>query len=186
MAQDLYGYDFSLFGPAEAGTSAPNLDPEHEGEVVPFRSPKKNTPKKNAKKKKTSSVTRAEKVATFQSFLRTSVVLAVVVFVCGLISTVIYLNARLDTTAKEISKVESEIEIAKSDNIRLNSYIQGLVSAEKLEQYAINNLGMIKMEDYRATYLPPDEDSQVVISGGKSYEDDSGSKLKKLLEYLFG
>lgn len=182
MAQNPYGYNFSLFDPDYDGSSAPQLEPDYGNEVVPFRSP--SQPKK--KKQKSAGVSALERRAVYASIKAGLKVIAALIFVFSLTAAAMYLNARLDETANSIRRIESEIKIADSENVRLNANLKSLVSIDKVDQFAVSKLGMVKLENYKITYLPQDENSQIVISGGKSYEDnDAGSKLSKLKEYLF-
>jgi hypothetical protein len=81
-----------------------------------------------------------------------------------------YLNCTLDATANSITKIENEINMARSENIRLSSALEGMVSIDKVEDYAENQLGMVKLENYKITYFNSDEGNHVVVSGGKHYK----------------
>lgn len=161
MAQSSAAYDFSLFDWYDNGTSAPKLDPQYEPQE-PVRTPKK-------KKKSSQSVSKSERKATQASFVRSIKVFACVFCIFSVICFAMYLNVTLDETASQINSVESDIEIAKSENIRLNSALEGMVSIDKVEDYAENNLGMVKLENYKITYFESDEGNHVVLSGGRSY-----------------
>lgn len=182
MARNAAAYDFSLFEPYDYGTAAPKYEPEYSpGEIKKL--PDKQ---KQANKKKSQSVSNSARKATYRSFFSAAKVISCVFCVFSAICLAIYLNVTLDETAAQISSVESNIEIAKSENIRLESALEGMVSIDKIEDYAENNLGMIKLENYKITYFESDEDNHVVVSGGKSYsESQIGSKIKDLTEYIF-
>ena len=181
MAQSSYAFDFSLFEPYDYGTAAPQLEPEYEPEEMPVSRPAKKKKKQSAK-----SVSNAARKATYASFFASLKVIGAVLFVFSLICVPMYLNARLDETAKAIAAVESEMQIVESEHIRLTSCLEGMVSIDKIKDYAENNLGMVKLENYKITYFDSRNTNQVVISGGKSYEDsDIGSKFKELTEYIF-
>lgn len=178
MAQTQYAYNFSMFDSYDYGTSAPQLEPVYEPEVKPER-------KKINKKKKTQSVSSALRKATTASHIKSAKILLCVFSVVAVLSIVLFLNVQLDETATRINAVQSEIEIAKSEKIRLESALEGMVSIDKVEDYAEQNLGMVKLEDYRITYFESGEDNHVVISGGKSYSDNSVfSKFEKIKEYF--
>ncbi len=177
MAQNQYAYNnFSLFGSYDYGTSAPKLDPSYE----PQR--KQTTVKK---KKQTQSVSKSAVKATQTSFVLSVKVLCVLTVIFSFFSVAMFLNGKLDETATDISKIESEIKIARSENIRLESALEGMVAIDKIEDYAENNLGMVKLENYKITYFESDEGNHVVVSGGKSYSDKQpGSKITGLSEYI--
>ena len=168
MAQDTSAYKFSLFGSYDNGSAAPQLEPEFE--PVPQ---KRKAPKKTAKKQH-YTVSKAERNATRASSVKIIKALLIVFCLFSVICIPMYLNVKLDETAKEISAVQAQIDIAKSENIRLESTLEGMVSIDKIEDFAENNLGMVKLENYRITYFNSDAGNHVVISGGKSYRN-SGS-----------
>lgn len=164
MAQSSAAYDISLFD-WDYGTSAPELEPQFVPEK-PVRRPEK---KKNSQKKTSQSVSKSAKKATLESLLKSVKILACVFCIFSVICFAMYLNVKLDETASQINSIESDIEIAKSENVRLNSTLEGMVSIDKVEDYAENNLGMVKLENYKITYFESDEGNHVVISGGKKY-----------------
>lgn len=181
MAQSAYAFDFSLFEPYDDGTAAPQLEPVYEPEEIPVRQPVKKKKKKSAK-----AVSNADRRATYASFFSSIKVIAAVFCIFSVVCVAMYLNAKLDETANAIADVEAEMKIVESEHIRLTSCLEGMVSIDKIEDYAENNLGMVKLENYKITYFDSGNTNQVVISGGKSYEDSGvGSKFKKLTEYIF-
>lgn len=181
MAQNQFAYNnFSLFDSYDYGTSAPKLDPVYSPESTPEKK------RSNAKKKKqTQTVSKKAVKETQASFFMSVKILAVLVVVFSFFSVAMFLNGKLDETATDISKIESEIKIARSENIRLESALEGMVAIDKVEDYAENNLGMVKLENYKITYFESDEGNHVVVSGGKSYSDKQpGSKITGLSEYI--
>lgn len=193
MAQDSLN-NFKLFGHVDFyGSAAPQLEPDYEPETLPFRSPKKDSgsKKKTAKKKssaqKTKVLTSAERKAQSKSIKQTIIIVGAIILIFCSVSFPMYLHAKLDEKARAITSVETQIEQAKSEYVRLQSTLSGLVAIDKLDDFAVNNLGMVKLDNYKITYLPSDDDNKAEISGGKSYDDSqtAGSKLSKLKEYLF-
>ena len=179
MAQNQVAYNnFSLFGSYDYGTSAPKLDPAYN----PHTSPEKKT---TVKKKQTQTVSKKAVKATQASFVMSVKILAVLTVIFSFFSVAMFLNGKLDETATDISRIESEIKIARSENVRLESALEGMVAIDKVEDYAENNLGMVKLENYKITYFESDEGNHVVVSGGKSYSDKQpGSKITGLSEYI--
>lgn len=166
MAQS--AYDFSLFEKYDYGTAAPELVPDYQpNEPIPFPSVEE---KKAKKTKKNSYAVINVNNETNTSLFRSLLVIAVTVIVSGLAIYAIHLNSALDEKAKEIIAVEEEIDIAKNVQIKLNSDLSGLVSLDKLKDYAENTLGMVKLESYKITYFESENDNEVVVSGGKSYD----------------
>ena len=58
------------------------------------------------------------------------------------------------------------LDEAKSENIRLNMALNALMSREKVEDYAVNVLGMQKIERYQIYYFDDRDGDKVVVSGG--------------------
>lgn len=178
MAQNQNAYNFSMFDSYDYGTSAPKFEPAYEPDTKPER-------KKSNNKKKTPSVTAAQRKAAKASHISSAKILLSIFSIAAVFSIVLFLNVKLDETATKINSVQSDIEIAKSEKIRLESALEGMVSIDKVEDYAEQNLGMVKLEDYRITYFESAENNHVVISGGKSYNDNSlFSKFEKIKEYF--
>lgn len=159
-------YDFSLFEKYDYGTAAPELTPVYKPEEpveLPVRKNRENT-------KTSSKSSKILKSSTVASLLRSLSIVSVVVFVLGFMFYAMHLNSSLDKKAKMINSIETEIEIAKNEQIRLNSELNGVVSFDKLKDYAENTLGMVKLESYKITYFETETENKVVLSGGKSYE----------------
>ena len=68
--------------------------------------------------------------------------------------------------SREIAKVESEIKVAKSENVRLTAVLSGYTSISKIDDYAQNILGMTKLEGYQVEYIDLSEDDGVIYSVG--------------------
>ncbi|MBR5233241.1 MAG: hypothetical protein IKW03_03420 [Clostridia bacterium] len=180
QSQLAYNNNFTLFGSYDYGTSAPKLDPVYEPQKKPAK--KQTTVKKQ---KQTQTVSKSAVKATQASFIMSVKIVAVLAVIFSFFSVAMFLNGMLDETATDITKIESEIKVARSENVRLESALEGMVAIDKVEDYAENNLGMVKLENYKITYFESDEGNHVVVSGGKSYSDKQpGSKITGLTEYI--
>ena len=174
-------YKFSMFDSLDYGTSAPQLEPVYEPETAP----KKKQTVKTVKKKKASVSRNAQKKAALASYISGAKILLSVFSIAFVLGIVLFLNVKMDETATKINAVQSEINIEKSENVRLESALEGMVSIDKVEDYAENTLGMVKLENYRITYFDSDESNNVVISGGKSYGDNTlAGKISYMKEYF--
>lgn len=58
----------------------------------------------------------------------------------------IYSYTNLTVLTKEISTLSSELNVLQSQEISLNAQIDQMFNLEYVEDYAINNLGMIKLD----------------------------------------
>lgn len=184
MAQNQYAYNFSLFDSLDYGTSAPQIIPDDEPIKEPSRKKAQSKTVKTAKKKNVKA-SASQKKASKRSTLHSFVIMAVVALVVTLFAGILSLDSALDEKVTKINMVQSQINEAKSEQIRLESQLDALVSVDKLDYYAVNVLGMVKLEDYKITYVNNNEDNHVVISGGKSYEDNTlAVKFLKIKEYF--
>ena len=96
-------------------------------------------------------------------------------------------NSRCDMLINEISAMESQIEIAKGENVRLNAELSSIISTDKIENYAENVLGMVKAENYQVSYIDLSGADEIVVSGDKTTGDasDLSGKIKELIAYIF-
>lgn len=156
MANRSEAYDLSLFGSQAFSTAIPVID-------LPEPEPQKK--EKPSAKPKVSSVanTRAETMAETKQALK---IFAVILVMFSLFVGV--LSARLNVYELKALANEKEILLdeAKSENIRLNMALNALMSREKVEDYAVNVLGMQKIERYQIYYFDDRDGDKVVVSGG--------------------
>ena len=61
--------------------------------------------------------------------------------------------------------MESEIEVAKSENVRLNAELNGKISITKIDAYAVDVLGMTKIENYQVECIDLSKGDKVLYSG---------------------
>ena len=111
-------------------------------------------------------------------------------FMClcfSLLVVLLVVQTQCDTIMSEISTVQSEIDIAKGENVRLNAELSSMVATDKIEDYAVNVLGMVKAESYQINYIDLSEGDEVVVSGDKTVDENSEgvNKLKTLFAYNF-
>ena len=92
---------------------------------------------------------------------------ASIVLVALLFAFAILGRVQLDEVNREIANTERKIEIASSKNVELNMKLNEMVSIEKVEDYAVNNLGMVKVQDYQVVYVDLSDNDRVLMPGGK-------------------
>ncbi len=79
----------------------------------------------------------------------------------------IYSRVQLDEINREIKRVENKIELAESDAIRINNELNAIVSINNVEDYAANQLGMVKVQDYQVVYVDLSSEDYVAKVNGK-------------------
>lgn len=110
---------------------------------------------------------KAQAKAANKRVLRILAFSSLILFFLGL---VIYSTLELDEINREISKVDKEMKIAQSETVRLNMELDSLISIDKVENYAANTLGMVKVQDYQVVYVDLSTSDRVLMVGGKETE----------------
>ena len=97
------------------------------------------------------------------------------------------MESRINALDKQISTIESKIEIQEGEAVRLNAELSSKISSDKIENYAENVLGMVKAESYQISYIDLSEGDEIVVSGDKSVggQEDISKKIKQLFAYIF-
>jgi hypothetical protein len=97
------------------------------------------------------------------------------------------MDSKCNALDKQISSVQSELSIAQGESVRLNAELNGMISTEKIENYAENVLGMVKAESYQISYIDLSEGDKIVVSGDRTLDEneDFTKKIKQLFAYIF-
>ncbi len=66
---------------------------------------------------------------------------------------VLYNYVQKNELTHEISNLETQLSIAQSENTRINSELDALVSMSMIDQYAVEKLGMTKMRSNQIMYI---------------------------------
>lgn len=151
-------YKFEYFEPKTVSTSsaAPKI---------------KETPKKAPQLKliQQPKPTRAQiQSEARKSAMQARKILAVACVVIMFLAMVIYSRVQLDEINRDIKQVESAMKIAQSDTVRLNNALSSVISINKVEDYALNVLGMVKVQDYQVVYVDLSDEDSVVMANGKT------------------
>ena len=80
-----------------------------------------------------------------------------------LLGTVIYSLNRRNTMYSKVASLNSELNLAEAENVRLQSELEGKLSAKNLEDYAENVLGMKKIDSSQIKYIEIQTDDVVNI-----------------------
>lgn len=96
--------------------------------------------------------------------------ISLAVTLCAMISSLIYCRVTIDNLGRQINKVDTAISEAKSEEVRLQTQLDSMISLDKVEDYAVNTLGMVKLENYKITYFSFCDSDTVVFSGDKEYK----------------
>lgn len=181
-------YDFSLFEPQVIE------QPKKQNET-------KNQPKRTtapARKKAPKKSTAVNIIDNYQceverkaekTFVPSAVKKAMcfLVVCLSMVAVILVMQTKCDTLLNEIATVQDDIKIATCENVRLKAELSSMISSDKIENYAENELGMVKAESYQISYIDLSEGDKIVLSGDKTLEekDKNGGKLKTLFAYIF-
>jgi cell division protein FtsL len=140
---------FRTYGAAQASAAPERREEEREAPVL-----KKINPKTYAQKR------REERSGN----VRIAFMLAFVAVVFGVICCQISAGAERYELIRQIAAVESEIEVARSENVRLNAELNSKTNITKIDSYAVDVLGMVKVESYQVECIDLTKGDRVLYS----------------------
>lgn len=98
----------------------------------------------------------------------------------------IYTYAQKNELTHEISQLETDLAVEKSENTRLNSELDSLVSMSMIDRYAVEQLGMTKMKSNQIRYIDVSEykeerlaAAQLLLQQNADGAASAGSKTAK-------
>ena len=119
------------------------------------------------KTRKTAAQLRQQTAADTRRIIKAmSVSMAIFLFM----AVAIYSRVQLDEINREINSVENKIELAKSDEIKINNDLNSIVSINNVEDYAANQLGMVKVQNHQVVYVDLSSDDYVAVVNGKNVD----------------
>ena len=74
--------------------------------------------------------------------------------------SVLSTNAKKNELTHEISNLETQLAVAESENTRINSELDALVSMSMIDKYAVEELGMSKVKSNQIVYVNVSEYKQ--------------------------
>ena len=103
-----------------------------------------------------------------QSTLNVAVYLAVALLALGMVGYFITCNVRLTEMNKQIADGQAQLSALQSEQVRLQSQLAGLTSAERVNAYAQEN-GLLPVGSNQIYYIEAKEQDQVSLAS----ENDS-------------
>ena len=119
---------------------------------------------KNTKKVQEDSRRRTRR----QSLLTVVVYLAIAVLAMGMVGYFITCNVRLTEMNKQLAEGQATLNAMQSEQVRLQSELAGLTSAERVNEYAQEN-GLLPVGSNQIYYIEAKEQDQVSLAN----ENDS-------------
>ena len=112
-----------------------------------------------------------------QSTLNVAVYLAVALLALGMVGYFITCNVRLTEMNKQIADGQAQLSALQSEQVRLQSELAGLTSAERVNAYA-QEKGMLPVGSNQIYYIEAKEQDQVSLAS------EDGSWLRKAWDAL--
>ena len=106
-------------------------------------------------------------------------IILVSVLAAALLGIVIYSFDRRNTVYHKVSALQSELNLAQAENVRLQSELDSKMSAKNVEDYAENVLGMKKIDSSQIKYIEIQTDDVVNIP---EQEEGLGAKIKSFFD----
>ncbi len=119
--------------------------------------------------------------------LHTAKIIAISLVLLVMMSALLYGRMKADELDRQIQSKKNELSVAQSENVRLSMKLDSMISLKNVEDYAQNNLGMVKMESHQIEYIDLSGEDKAVVSGNKSKKSESKNKasfISRLKEYM--
>lgn len=119
--------------------------------------------------------------------LQTAKILCLALCLLALFAGLLYSRLRVDELTREIDKANAQLSVEQGENVRLNMQLDAMISLEKVEDHAKNQLGMTKVEGYQIEYVDLSGADAVTVSekpklGRLSALDGISEKLREYLK----
>ena len=175
-------YDLSLFEPQVVKQPTPLRGDAKETLEAFEETAKKQRSEEEKKARSRAESARREKVAAQRRLVR-AVSFITLALTC--MTFLIMARAQTDELTRQIAAVEAQIRTAQSENVRLNTVMNSMVSIDRVETYAEEVLGMVKAQRSQITYIDMSKGDAVMLSGGKSESEETvAAKVKELFAYM--
>lgn len=109
------------------------------------------------------------------------------VIVIGITSLMIVNRVALTEIGEEINAANEDLQILQSENTRLNVELEEKMSLDNIEEKAVNELGLTKMNNYQVQYLNLTQEDKIELTNPKSSGnifDTIAGLFDKIKEYL--
>lgn len=135
-----------------------------------------------AEKKEEKQPAKTIKIKNRYAFKNVINVLSIAVIV-SLIIGVIYTNAEITQTTNQIAKTQDAITEIESEKAYLEFTLESRMSLDEIETYAVNVLGMVKMDSSQVEYVEIESENKTEFSEDK-LADKIGEAVEPVLSYF--
>lgn len=123
--------------------------------------------RENGKRKSRSQLIAEQKIG----FKKAAIIAVTALLSIAMLFSVLYTYAKKNELTHEISNLETQLAVAESENTRINSELDALVSMSMIDRYAVEELGMSKVQS-----------NQIVYVDVSQYKQQHQIAMEKLLE----
>ena len=121
-------------------SAAPELCPERR---------RKFTVSPNTKMKSRSELVKEQRHARSQA----AAIIVVAVLAFAMLFSVLFTYVQKNELTRNIASVKSDIAMAESENVSLNAELEALVSVSQIDAYAVEKLGMTRLQSNQIRYI---------------------------------
>ncbi len=107
----------------------------------------------NSKRKSLTELQEEQKV----SFRKMLYIIGVTLLCVAMLSGVLFTYVQKNELNSSIRKIKTEIAIANSENVSLNAELESMVSVSQIDAYAVENLGMTRLQSNQIKYIDTTE-----------------------------
>ena len=118
-----------------------------------------------AEKREKKQQAKTVKIKNKNAFKNVINILSIAVIV-SLVIGVIYTNAAITQTTNEIAKTQKAITELESEKAYLEFTLESRMSLDGIESYAVNVLGMVKMDSSQVEYIEIESENKTEFSDG--------------------
>ena len=130
-------------------------------------------PKPQKETKQQSKTVKTKNKYAFKNFVNILSIAVIVSLVVG----VIYTNAAITQTTNKIAQTQNAITELESEKAYLEFTLESRMSLDEIESYAINVLGMVKMDSSQVEYIEIESENKTEFG-----EDKLADKIEQAVE----
>jgi len=108
---------------------------------------------------------------------RTALSVLSIAVVVSMIIGIIYTNSQITEITTNISQVQNDITELESEKAYLEFTLESRMSLSEIEDYAVNVLGMVKMDSTQVEYIEIESENKVELSG-----DNIGDRIEEVVQ----
>ena len=106
-----------------------------------------------------------------------------VAVVLSMIIGIVYTNSQITEITTNIAAVQNQITELESEKAYLNFTLESRMSLNEIEDYAVNVLGMVKMDSTQVEYIEIESENMVEFSG-ENFGDRIEDVVQPVLSYF--